>query len=103
VAEHREALELERLGESVDVGAELRERELLSRNTVAAPVPALVVEDEPELVRERLEVRNPRRVVAAGTAVDEHEREAVADLVDVEGDAVCEHDVHGKSGGGNVI
>jgi hypothetical protein len=88
VAEEGELVELERLGEQVDVAGEDVERQRGGIDPLAAPLPALVDVKQLEVVAERVEVGPKRAVVEPGAAVEHDHREAVADLLDVQRDAV---------------
>ncbi len=93
VAQQGEALQPERLSKQVDVAGEDVERQRRGIDPLAAPLPALVHVEQPELVAERVEVGPKRAVVEPRPAVQHDHREAVADLLDVQRDAVRELDV----------
>jgi hypothetical protein len=92
VAEQGEALEPERLGEQIDVPCEDVERERGRIDALAEPLSTLVDVEQPKLVPERVEVGPKAGVVEPGPTVEDDQRQAVADLLDVERDTVGELD-----------
>ena len=102
VAQHGVALEPERAGHRLDVGGVVRQSPGLGRRGIRAPGGALVDEQQPAAVAERVEVRAEHRVIEAGPAVEHEERQlAAAALGDVQADVtdVDEHRRTLSSGG----
>ena len=92
VAQHGVALEPERAGHRLDVGGVMLEPPGLGRRGVRAPGGALVDEQQPAAVAERVEIGAEHRVVEARSAVEHEEREVAraalrhvqADVTDVD-------------------
>src|SRR5439155_15108911 len=97
MAEQGEAVELERLGQQVDVAGEDLERERGGIDPLRAPLPALVDVEHAVLVAERVEVRPEHRVVESWSAVQPYQRKAAADLLDVEVLAVRQRELHART------
>src|SRR5207248_5931286 len=97
VAEEREPFEPERLREQVDVAREHVERERGRVDTLAAALSPLVDVEEPELVSERIEPRPEHRVVHPRSAVEDDQREALAELLDEDPVPVRERDSHRRN------
>ena len=74
VAEQREAIELERLGEQVDVPREDLEAERRRIDPLALPLPALVDVEDTKLLAERVQPGPKVRVVEPRPAVEDYER-----------------------------
>ena len=74
MAEQREAVELERLGEQVDIPREDLEAERRRIDPLALPLPALVDVEDTELLAERVEPGPQVRVVEPRPAVEDYER-----------------------------
>ena len=106
VAEHDRLLDAERVAEVAHVVAPLGEVPLLGRAAIAAAVAAVVEVDELRRVGERRESGLVRRVIEAGTAVQQQQRRPLAHrgsvgdelrAVDVEEEPdVADLDVHGR-------
>ena len=71
MTEQYERLEVERLGERVDVAGEDLERECLRVDPVASSLPPLVEVEQPDVLGERIEVGTEHRVVEAWPAVQD--------------------------------
>ena len=96
VAEQCEAVELEGLGQQVDVPGEDLERERRGVDPLGATLPALVDVEQAVLVAERVEVGPEHRVIQTRPAVQNDQRKAAADLLDVEVVAVRQHELHAE-------
>ncbi len=95
VAEEREAVELERLRQPVDVPREDLEGERRRIDTLALPLSALVDVEDAELLAERVEPGPQVRVVEPRPAVEDDQRQPrLADGLDEHRVAVGELDVH---------
>jgi hypothetical protein len=96
VAEDDVALEPERRRERVDVAGVAVERPGVRRRRLRAPLRALVDEQQPMLVAERVETVAEHRVVEARPAVQRDEGEvAAAALLDMQS-RVADVDQHGR-------
>ena len=78
VAEEREPLEPERVGEQVDVAREDLEAERRRVDALAAPLAALVDVEDAAIVAERVEPGPEVRVVEPRPAVEDDQRQPVA-------------------------
>ena len=94
MAEERKGVQAEGGGEQVDVVREGVEAQGCRVDSVASALPPLVDVEQPELVAERVEPRRHVGVVEPRPAVQDDHGEALADLVDEEGNAVGELDLH---------
>ena len=94
MAEEREAVQAQGVGEQVDVAREAVEGQRLRVDSVASALAPLVDVEQPELVAEGVEPRRHVRVVEPRSSVQHDHREAGAHLVDEERDAVRELDLH---------
>ena len=83
-----------RLCEQVDVAREDLQRERRRIDALAAALAALVHVEQAELVAERIEPRPEHRVVHARAAVEDDEREALADFLDEHPVPVGESHIH---------
>ena len=77
VAEQREAIELERLGEQVDIPREDLEAERRRIDPLALSLPALVDVEDTKLLAERVQPGPKVRVVEPRPPVEDYERQAV--------------------------
>ena len=84
MAQHRPVLEPEPLAQRVGVGGQVLPGHRCDGRAGRAPVAAVVVEDQGELIREPSE-RQHRVVIGARAAVHEQQRVAMPDHLDIEG------------------
>src|SRR5439155_17879471 len=94
VTEQREAVELERLGEQVDVPGEDLERQGFRIDAVGAALAALVNVKQAKVVAQRVEVRPEHRVVQTRPAVENDQRKAIAVLHHKQPVTIWEVDFH---------
>ena len=96
MAEHDETIEVEGLGQQVDVPGENLERERRGVDPLGAALAALVDVEHAVLVAQRIEVGPEHRMVQPRPAVEHDQRIAGADLLDVEVVAIRQRDLHAK-------
>ena len=87
-------LQLQCLGNEVDVTGEDLERQCLRVDALRAPLSALVDVEEAKVLAQRVEVGPEHRVVHPRPAVEHEQRDPLADLLDVDAVAVAQADEH---------